>query len=228
MTTNRRSILKGILSGAASIGFGAGALGAAQPAQAATPNNLRWDLQQFANTREATASELTTMSKVARTEALRAGYPQAVVHGAESRATMSLSPRGNAVGKCALILDDTSVFVVTKEFGHGKFDRVAVQTLWTDGSTVMKTIRPDAHAQLLTASGGETITDVSTAAYEACCDSSGQALGTCCDYDLQGMWECCGPCVWAIPTWPTFVACVALWCNYCNMSHCRQWYHSNC
>lgn len=44
----------------------------------------------------------------------------------------------------------------------------------------------------------------------------------CCTYDYQALFECCTPCVFGGV--PLGVACVILWCNYCAVAHCTEYY----
>ena len=135
---------------------------------------------------------------------------------------MGMNPRGNNVGKCSLVLDESSVFVFTREFGQGPRDRQMVQTLWTDGSEVMRDLAPRRHAALIQ-DGVQPSADIVKASSN-CCAPLGSAVGTCCEYDFQGLLECCGPCAFTLPGGVTFLACVAIWCSYCSASHCNQWY----
>lgn len=171
-------------------------------------------------TRAADSRELEIMSRIARAAAVEHGYTVAMA-GGDVAATISATPRGTSVGKASLVLDDSSVFVVSREFGQGRLARQSVRTLWYDGASTVRDVDPRGHAQNITAG---SVDGNALAAAASCCTPTGAALGTCCSYDLKGMFECCGPCGFTLPVVPAFLACVVIWCNYCNVSHCKQWY----
>lgn len=227
MATNRRALLKGMFAGAATVGLGGTSLGWIEKAQAATAPEQRWDRQKFANIRETTSAEFATLTGITRTLAAKEGYPDSVLGKATAKATMAVSPRGTNVGKCALILDDSSVFVGTKEFGNGRLDRTASQVLWTDGQTTLRELVPSLHAQSMTDNANQG--PLLAAAANSCCDPTGQASGTCCEYNFKGFFECCAPCGFSLPAIPAFIACALIWCNYCNSAYCTRWYSpGNC
>ena len=188
--------------------------------------SLRWQDAILARPREATDSELALLMEYAKNAAYREGYPQSLIEKAEASATVSVTPRGTDVGRCALILDETSVLLYTCEFEHGPMERYVVQTFLVEDERVMREVWPNLHGQALMSrnGGGENESDIALASL--CCDPSGAAVGTCCEYDFQGMFECCGPCAWAIPSPPAFIACVLIWCQYCAAAYCRRWYSS--
>lgn len=125
------------------------------------------------------------------------GYAPDVVSSAVAQATMSVNTRGNRVGKCSLILDAQSVFVLTKEFGTGHLNRQAVQTLWAGGDSLVRDLVPAAHAKMM--ASGESGSIEAADAASSCCTVLGNAIGTCCRYDFQGLFECCGPCGFTFP-----------------------------
>ena len=227
MTTQRRTILKGLMAGAAAIGLGGMGFGRSSEAQASMKEDVSWAEQQLASTREATPEEHERLVDKAREVAKSEGYPVHLVDAAVvATATMSISPRGTEVGKCGLILDEYSAFVLTQELGSGRLDRVAVQAMWTDGEEV-RNLDPSLHAKTILKKTDSP--KMVAAAASTCCDPTGQAAGKCCVYNFRGLFECCFPCVGFIGNPIKLAACVAVWCNYCNASHCTRYYsRHNC
>jgi hypothetical protein len=219
---SRRQVLSTILTTGATVGLGGAAVVRGRPRSGddARGSSLEWHEQAMSVTRAADFSELSVMSNIARAAAVEHGYAPAMLEGSV-QATMSATPRGTSVGKASIVLDDSSVFVVSREFGTGRLARQSVRTLWYDGASTVRDIDPRSHAQSI----ADGLVDGKVlAAAASCCTPTGAALGTCCSYDLKGMFECCGPCAFTLPVVPAFLACVVIWCNYCNASHCKKWY----
>lgn len=223
MTTNRRTVLRGLFTGGTALGLSGLGMGAATPAIADESgiHPKPWYQQTLAGTREATSQELTKLTDLARSTADDHGYSDALVKKANAKATMSVNPRGNKFGKCSLVLDDSSVLISTTEFGRGKFVRQATQVFWTDRESVVIDVIPHLHAQKMNAGKGSNIHAIEAAS--SCC-GGGASLGKCCKYDLKGLFECCGPCGFTLPSPVVFIACALIWCNYCNTSYCKKWY----
>ncbi|WP_445337579.1 hypothetical protein [Clavibacter sp. CFBP 8614] len=182
-----------------------------------------WYLQPLAATANAGADDLAVLHRAAVAAAVQEGYARDVVSSAVAQATVSVNTRGNRVGKCSLILDAQSVFVLTKEFGTGHLNRQAVQTLWAGGDNLVRDLVPAAHAKMMASGEAGSIEAADEAS--SCCTVLGNAIGTCCRYDFQGLFECCGPCGFTFTEIPIFLACVVIWCTYCSAAHCKEWYH---
>ncbi|KDP90930.1 MULTISPECIES: hypothetical protein [Clavibacter] len=225
--STRRSILRGLIGAAALTATGqVRSFAASASPVSASPireSDHPWYLQPLAATATAGADDLTVLHRAATAAAIQEGYAPDVVASAVSQATVSVNTRGNRVGKCSLILDAHAVFVLTKEFGTGHLNRQAVQTLWAGADDIVRDLVPAAHAKMM--ASGESGSIEAADAASSCCTVLGNAIGTCCRYDFQGLFECCGPCAFTFPEIPVFIACVAVWCNYCSAAHCKEWYY---
>jgi hypothetical protein len=219
---SRRGFLKGALAWGAAFGLSGLAMTDADRASAAPKSDAPWYLQNFAGTREATGSELSSLTADLRAAAAAAGYGVAALEAATYRATTATTPRGTRVGRIAAVLDDHSLVALTKEYGKNAFDREALQAFWTDGAQVMD-MQPSAHASAMQA--GRATSAATMAASTTCCMYPGGSPGTCCVFDYQGLFECCAPCAVALIGGPAGgIACIIIWCNYCYVAKCRQWY----
>jgi hypothetical protein len=216
--STRRNLLKGALATATLFGIQAVGLRGTDAALADDTIPVTWDKQRLANTRVASPSEFINLALAARAAAVSAGYPRAEVAAAVATATMSISPRATQVGKCALVIDGAFVFVYTKEFGANRYDRHAVQVLWTDGQEYLSEVHPSQFVHGLSSAKALSV----AAATSTCCYSF--SSGQCCTYDFKALFECCGPCAFGGPTIYT-VACVIIWCNYCAVANCTEYYH---
>ena len=217
MATSRRQVLKGALLSGAGV-LAAGLTSKLDPrAAAATGGDSAPKLDALAAAREASPDELGEVSELARSVAVKSGFPAKAVETATATATMSLNPRGNQVALCALILSDSVAFILAAERGADGFSRLSGRALWTDGK-VIRQLDPGSYSTSLEL-------DATAVATAAVCCAPGAPVGTCCTWDFQGLFECCAPCAFTFGNPITFVACVSIWCYYCFASHCTQWWY---
>lgn len=223
----RRSIVKGVLAaiggavGSAFTGFGERAH--ALVVEGGSGN--QWFEDDLAATRKASSVEVSQILPDIRKRVADMGYPQDVVEAAVFGVTSSVSPRGTTVLKAGLSLNEELFFAETKELLEGSGDRVAFMAYRTDGQTYLQRlsedqVTPEGSAELQQENSDEFLPVMSS----ECCGAFGTPPATCCRYDLKAMFECCAPCVFGGA--PLGVMCVIIWCNYCAVSHCEEYYHA--
>lgn len=194
--------------------------GASQSAGA----SVEWHQQHLAQTRSASENELRVLRDAIAQAAAEHGYEAAAIAGGIEFASMSVNPRGNDVGKIAIVLDDSNLLTLTREFRSLAGDRQVMAGMWTDGEAVVG-LPPAVLADAINPRSQTTTAAAVSAARRNCCSHLG-APGTCCEFNFQGLFECCVPCAFALPLGPAFLACALVWCSYCATAHCRRWYHT--
>jgi hypothetical protein len=114
------------------------------------------------------------------------------------------------------MMSEELFFILVKETSESSAPRTALLAFYTDGENIVRRLNEQEAAP-----GG---LDDSLAASDGinCCSAFGMPPATCCTYDYQALFECCTPCVFGGV--PLGVACVILWCNYCAVAHCTEYY----
>lgn len=222
----RRSVVKGIL---VTIGgfVGSAFMGLGERAHALTAGGglgNQWFEDELADTREANSVEASQILPDIRKRVVDIGYPQDVVETAAFGVTSSVSPRGTTVLKAGLRLNEELFFTEIKELLEAGDDRAAFMAYRTDGQTYLQRLSerqttPEGFAELQQ----ENPDGFLPVASSECCGAFGTPPATCCRYELKAMFECCTPCIFG--GIPLGVMCVMIWCNYCAVSHCKEYYH---
>lgn len=174
-----------------------------------------WHDEQLADMREASIEEQNRIIPDLRRRVAALQQYSSMAISAPVGATVGLSSRGTTILRATLSVDSSTIFLMVKELDHSFERRSALLTFGTDGSTYLQRL----NEQEIASGWNDAPIKVSG----ECCGEFGTPPGTCCRYDLQGLFECCTPCVFGGV--PLGIACVLLWCNYCAVAHCKEYYH---
>ena len=214
--STRRTILRGIIGSLAASVYALAGGPTTSTAAAAQQGDRQWFEESLSGTRDATQEERDSILPDLHNRVIEAGHPSETVDVAATGVTASVSSRGNTVLKAALMMSEELFFILVKETSESSAPRTALLAFYTDGENIVRRLN-----EREAAPGG---LDDSLAAGDGvnCCGAFGMPPATCCTYDYQALFECCTPCVFGGV--PLGIACVMLWCNYCAVAHCTEYY----
>lgn len=173
--------------------------------------------------RGASPDELTLVKeRLARLASQRGlGIPAASLTGVE--ATTSVTPRGTQLLRASLVIDESTVLFFTKELGRGRLDREAFTLIGVETDSFVM-LDADEYIKAVRRYGAGPNASLAAIQASSCCTPPGGPLGKCCRHNFWALVDCCGPCVFTLPSAPAFLACAGIWCNYCILRTCREFW----